>query len=255
MDDPQNPAIKQIERIGDATLYLGDCPKILPTLGPVDAVVTDPPYMFNDYSTGNKGFDEYEENIKQTKELSDGFDHDEIFCAVKQLMPKFSLYCFVSNNQLPGIAQWGLDNKYQTYILTWNKLSGRPFGKTYLHNTEFIVHIKEPGALFNVAYTSRILTYPSNRIHGHPTEKPLPLIERLVFFSSNIRHSILDPFMGSGTTGVACANLGRQFIGIEIEPKYFDIACKRIEQAYQQPRLFDDKELEKVEQLKLGGEL
>ena len=63
--------------------------------------------------------------------------------------------------------------------------------------------------------------------------------------------TITDPHMGSGTTGIACVNLGRAFIGIEIESKYFDIACKRIERAYQQPRLFDDKEIEKVQQLEL----
>jgi site-specific DNA-methyltransferase (adenine-specific)/modification methylase len=75
--------------------------------------------------------------------------------------------------------------------------------------------------------------------YGHPTQKPLALMEWCLGFVSNAQ-TILDPFMGSGTTGVACAKLGRKFIGIELEPKYFSIACKRIDEAYRQPRLFHE---------------
>jgi site-specific DNA-methyltransferase (adenine-specific) len=71
----------------------------------------------------------------------------------------------------------------------------------------------------------------------HPTQKPLPLMQWCLGFLPDAE-TILDPFAGSGTTGVACVNLGRKFIGIEIEPRYFDIACRRIEEAYRQPRLF-----------------
>ena len=78
----------------------------------------------------------------------------------------------------------------------------------------------------------------------HPTQKPVELMQWCLGFIPDAK-TILDPFMGSGTTGVACANLGRKFIGIEIEPKYFDIACKRIEIAYSQPRLFEDLEDDK----------
>jgi DNA modification methylase len=123
----------------------------------------------------------------------------------------------------------GIDNKYQTYVLTWNKLSGRPFGRTYLHNTEFIVHIKESGAVFNGAYTSRILECHSRRKSGHPTEKPLLLIDKLVQFATEEQEVVFDPYMGSGTTGVACVRNRRKFIGVEKDEKYFDIACRRIE--------------------------
>jgi site-specific DNA-methyltransferase (adenine-specific) len=75
----------------------------------------------------------------------------------------------------------------------------------------------------------------------HPNEKPIELVARFVSLHTAPDHIILDPFMGSGTTGVACANLGRKFIGIEIEPKYFDIACRRITDAYKQYRLFEDE--------------
>jgi len=76
---------------------------------------------------------------------------------------------------------------------------------------------------------------PENRTFCHPSQKPIEVMEWCVSYAEG---TILDPFMGSGTTGVACANLGRKFIGIEIEPKYFDIACERIEAAYAQGRLF-----------------
>jgi len=85
-----------------------------------------------------------------------------------------------------------------------------------------------------------VFTYPKNSggKHEHETQKPVPLMRELVFLFSGADSLILDPFMGSGTTGVACAKLGRKFIGVEIEPKYFDIACKRIERAYAQPDMF-----------------
>ena len=73
----------------------------------------------------------------------------------------------------------------------------------------------------------------------HPTQKPIQLMQWCLGFLPQ-GHTILDPFMGSGTTGVACANLGRSFIGIELDPGYFDIACRRIAKACEQPRLFDD---------------
>ena len=84
------------------------------------------------------------------------------------------------------------------------------------------------------------------RDRAHPNEKPVFFVEKFIGWHSSEGQTILDPFMGSGTTGVACANLGRKFIGIEIEPKYFDIACSRIEQAYSQPRLFDDERVQEV---------
>lgn len=95
-----------------------------------------------------------------------------------------------------------------------------------------------------------------NKDHGkeHPTQKPVPLMEWCLGFLPDAR-TILDPFMGSGTTGVACVNLGRRFIGIEIEETYFDVACRRIEEAYRQPRLFDEEPKPKpIQRSLLGGD-
>ena len=87
---------------------------------------------------------------------------------------------------------------------------------------------------------------------AHPFQKPIALMEWCLSFLPDAR-IILDPFMGSGTTGVACAKMGRKFIGIEIEPRYFDIACRRIEEAYRQPRLFAEP-APKPQQLSLEGD-
>lgn len=78
------------------------------------------------------------------------------------------------------------------------------------------------------------------RDRKHPNEKPVAMVEAFVGWHTEAGQSVCDPFMGSGTTGVACVNLGRKFIGIELDLKYFDIACRRIDDAYKQPRLFDE---------------
>ena len=83
-----------------------------------------------------------------------------------------------------------------------------------------------------------IVSMMPDRVRQHPNEKPVLLMQGLVDVLSNPGDAILDPFMGSGTTGVACVKLGRKFVGIEIDPGYFDIACRRIEQAYKQPDFF-----------------
>jgi DNA modification methylase len=80
---------------------------------------------------------------------------------------------------------------------------------------------------------------PQDEKAGHPTQKPIQLMQWCLGFIPGAK-TVLDPFMGSGTTGVACVNLGRAFIGVELDPDYFDIACRRIAEAYKQPRLFEE---------------
>jgi site-specific DNA-methyltransferase (adenine-specific) len=97
------------------------------------------------------------------------------------------------------------------------------------------------------------LTNPPERDHRHPTEKPIKLFMELLSDFTNKNETILDPFMGSGTTGVACAKLGRKFIGIELDEGYFNIACERIKKAYDQPDLFIElPQVMKQEDLLLG---
>lgn len=203
-------------QIGDATLYLGDCMEILPTLGKVDAVITDPPYGIGE--DGGRFRDRKGGRHRVLEKI--GWDGDRPSCDVFELMERCA----------PIRIYWG-GNYFADYLpaskgwLYWNKLMGGDFSDGELAYT-------------NMDKALRSFTY-CNKRHGkeHPTQKPVELM-RWCIEQAGRPGLIADPFMGSGTTGVACVQLGRAFIGIEREPKYFDIACKRIEQAVAQGQLF-----------------
>lgn len=227
---------KRKEVIGDATLYLGDCLEILPTLDKVDAVVTDPPYGISlEYSRiNNRGTKRHDVKVQGDSDLS--------------------LREFVISNQKANawvvFGTWKKEKPEQTRtVLVWDK--GDHVGMGDLKFPWKLTHeeIYIWGEGFSGNRDASVLSgfpalYPNlaaaNRKRGedlqHPTQKPVKLITYLV--GKTTGQAILDPFMGSGTTGVACANLGRKFIGIEIDETYFDIACERIENAYRQGRLF-----------------
>ena len=193
--------------IGNATLYLGDCRDILPTLPKVDAVITDPPYglgkKLDGGSWGNAG------------------DWDN--CTVQELEALIAIgriQCVWGGNYytLPPSRGW----------LSWFKPDAPPsmasFELAWTNLDQNARQIK-----WTIAATN------PERV-GHPTQKPVAVMEWTIANVGNPQ-TVCDPFMGSGTTGVACANLQRSFIGIEREPKYFDIACRRIEDAQRQGRL------------------
>lgn len=230
--------MSKVVHIQDATLYLGDCREILPTLGKVDAVVTDPPYEFD--SQGGGIFDQRKTLMKaiQDAKLDKGFDHTILSSAIAD-----SIICFCHNDQLHKLAPW-FAGQFSRYVLCqWHKENPMPVAnKHYKPDTEFYFHAWNPGAhpIGTLAEKDRYFLWPVGRVEfGHPTEKPLQLMRKII---RNVNGNVVcDIFMGSGTTGVACAKLGRKFIGIEIEPKYFDIACRRIEAAYKQPDLFIER--------------
>ncbi len=207
------PALPNLEvvQIGDATLYLGDCLEILPTLPKVDAVVTDPPYGINFSSKPTN------RSVKRGVILG---DWDSEIPDVSWL-PDFA----------PSVVIWGGERfmlPVRRRWLTWVKPDAPP---SYA-STEYAWTNQDAPArhlIHSIAATNR------ERV-AHPTQKPIRVMEWSLGFAQG--ETVFDPFMGSGTTGVACANLGRKFIGIEIERKYFDIACERIKAAYAQGRLF-----------------
>jgi DNA modification methylase len=199
------------EVIGDATLYLGDCREVLPGLGRVDAVVTDPPYGIGAAKAGA---------------------HSSIRDDGK--------WPVASWDDQPAEINALLSMNAPTMIWGGNYFSVPP-------SPAWLAWVKpEAGTGFSLAdmelcWTNLPMaarTFQSKRRdgHDHPTQKPVAVMEWCLGFLPNAR-TILDPFMGSGTTGVACARLGRAFIGCEIEPRYFDIACRRIEAEYRRPRL------------------
>ena len=217
--------------IGNATLYLGDCRDILPTLPKVDAVITDPPYGIKEHggkvrfgpASAAKGFGSH----KDYQDL--GWDNAppdaELFASILAVAPiqiVWGANHFVSKIGLDA-SQWlvwhkkGADKSgFADCELAWTNLGGA------------VRYFKYDWVGFGAIN--------SGEKREHPTQKPVPLMEWCISQAGNPA-MILDPFMGSGTTGVAAMNLQREFIGIEREPKYFDIACRRIDDAQRQGRL------------------
>lgn len=201
--------------IGNATLYCGDCIEILPTLARVDAVVTDPPYGTG-WVRGGRAVGVFE--AKHEKPAWDVFD-----CSWMDMAKARFLAAFCASSYLDKMCERFL----APCIASYRKTNVRPGGK----DREWCVANKPWAAM------EWIITAYNGDCEFHPTQKPLSVMEWCVRHAPNRPQIILDPFMGSGTTGVACMNLGRKFIGIEIERKYFDIACERIDQAQRQQRL------------------
>jgi site-specific DNA-methyltransferase (adenine-specific)/modification methylase len=208
-----------IRVIGDATLYLGDCRDILPTLPRVDAVVTDPPY----------GIGIAANPVRQAHAK---LDWDASTPAAELL------------NELRAASGaqiiWGgnyFDLPPTQRFLIWDKLQPENFSLAMCEQAW--TSLNGPAKMFRQSVTG----YEKS----HPTQKPVELMAWCLGFLPDAR-TVLDPFMGSGTTGVAAAQMGRKFIGIEREPKYFDIACERIERTYAQGTLFDPAERAKPEQ-------
>ena len=218
------PMSKDKVIIGDATLYLGDCMDILPTLDKVDAVITDPPYGINENSkkVASRG------KLAAPKDYGD-FDWDKAPPSdqlIDLIRTKGQHQAFFGGNYftLPPTSCW----------LVWDKLNGdNDFADCELAWTNWHKAVRRLQWRWNG------MIRQGNEERHHPTQKPLEVMKWVITLCPKAE-SILDPFMGSGTTGVAAIQMGRKFIGIEREPKYFDIACQRIEQAMAQPRLFED---------------
>jgi site-specific DNA-methyltransferase (adenine-specific)/modification methylase len=211
------------EIIGDATLYLGDCSEILPTLDKVDAVVTDPPYGIGESAGKNKS----RGNLAVAKDYgNDDWDISPISNELMKVVVDAGRHAIVFGGNyyaMPPSKCWLIWDKENTgdfadAELAWTNLNKAVRLKRYMWNGMLRAN-KEPRG-------------------DHPTQKPVGIMEWCISHLPDGTETVLDPFMGSGTTGVACMNLQRKFIGIEREQKYFDIACKRIEQAQKQERLF-----------------
>lgn len=200
--------------IGTATLYRGDCMEILPTLPKADALVTDLPYGLNKKLRGGSwGVTMNDQEILK-------WDIAVNNASIETLLKSSKNHIIWGGNyyQLPPCRG----------LLSWYKPDAPP---SMGHFEIAWTSIDRTAQQLSVS----IRSVNPERV-GHPTQKPVRLMEWcLSFLPQSI--SILDPFMGSGTTGVACANLERKFIGIEKDPRYFDIACSRIEAAHAQQRL------------------
>ena len=206
--------------IGNATLYLGDCREILPTLGNVDAVVTDPPYGM-DFRSNHR-------EIRHEVIANDG-DADLLRFACS-LQPSHSLYVFARWDNLGEVPK-------PKSCITWvkNNWSMGDLEHEHARQSEIMLFYPGPDHKWPTKRPTDVVKASRTGNDEPPTETPVYLIEQMLGWSTG---DVYDPFMRSGTTGVACMHLGRKFIGIEIEPKYFDIACRRNEDAQRQQRMF-----------------
>jgi DNA modification methylase len=253
------------ERIGDCRLILGDCLEVLPTLGPVDAVVTSPPYnqmtgLMREPSGSWAKSDfgrSFVENW-QTKGYTDDIPEEEY------QVQQNSLFALIGTIAAPNASlfynhqiRWRDGN--MLHPIDWFKPAG------WKMRSE-IIWDRGGGMMFNarmfVRFDERILwmtrgkTWKWNQSHvglgtiwriareqnkTHPVAFPVQLPANCIGAATDPNDVVLDPFMGSGSTLVACAKLDRRGVGIEIDPGYFDDACRRVEEAYRQPDMFIER--------------
>lgn len=192
----------------------------------VDLLLTDIPYgVVNRKSGGLRKLDKGAADIMEIDILSMLSDWGRIGPS--------SIYCFCGTEQVSSIRSGLVGMGYTTRLCIWEKTNPSPMNGElfWLSSVECCVFGRVKGAVFNEHCQSSVWRNPNGRSKSHPTEKPLKLIERLVAASSNENQVVLDNCMGSGTTGVACMNLNRRFIGIEKDATYYELAKKRIAEA------------------------
>ena len=255
------------EVIGACDLYLGDCREVLSALTGVDGVIMDPPYEshMHDAKRGVKVYG------AQKRIRTDGHANpppvdfasiDGIREVVAAEATRLSAGWVLAFCTPEGVAPWrdaleAAGAKYKRACV-WVKPDSAPQfnGQGPAMGAEMFVaawcgagHARWNGGGRRNVFTH--LCQPPDRTGEHPTEKPLSLMRELVALFSDAGGTVLDPFMGSGATGVACVRLGRRFIGVETEQKYFDLARRRIEEAAKQPDLFVKQPTAKAEQLSI----
>jgi site-specific DNA-methyltransferase (adenine-specific)/modification methylase len=210
------------ERIGPHRLILGDCREVMPGLERVDAVVTDPPYGIGYVHGADKRKFASAHNERPIIGDDMPFNPD----------PWLQWPCILWGanhfaSRLPGGGQW----------LVWDKRDGVGFNDQSDIEIGWISGPRRADRIFSHLWSGWTKASERGVPRQHPTQKPIVVMEWCLGFLPDAK-TILDPFMGSGTTLVACQRLGRAGIGIERDPGYFDIACRRVEEAMRQPDLF-----------------
>ena len=227
--------------ISDCQLMFGDCLERMKEIpdDSIDLIVTDPPYKLT--SGGCKPSGNF--NIVFNRTNYAGISSGKMFNipdfnewlgnAYRILKNGTHFYCMTNDKNLNNIINESLKVGFkEVNILVWDKGMHVPT-PYYMKNIEFILLFRKGKArkIINMGSTSLIKIKGIFGTKVHPSEKPIKLMEHFILNSSLENDIILDPFMGSGSTGVACVNANRKFIGIELDEKYYDISCQRIKDA------------------------
>lgn len=201
----------------------------------VDLVITDVPYNINvKQGAGAYGSRKHWNVVQTLANLSNGVS-GEILEELCRVMKKINIYIFCSKAQIPQMLNFFLAKKCNWQLISWHKDNAIPAcGNSYMPDTEYCLFFREKGVRVEGTPKTKATYYVTHRNdkdrnkYGHPTPKPKDIIKNFIINSSNEGDIILDPYIGSGTTAVAALELDRQYIGIEIEKEYCEIAEERI---------------------------
>lgn len=254
------PIRKEVQ-IGQCRMLLGDAMEIMPTLPKTDLIVSDVPYAL---TTGGVS--------KSSKTMSGIFashnyrNDGQLIMATIPFHPMMgALYatladdadCYVMANDknVYPLMDAAFDAGFSLHnLLAWDKVTPTA-NRWYMKNLEFTLYLwKGRARTINDPSSKQLLRGGIDKITEHPTEKPVHLMAEYVRNSSQRCDTVLDPFAGSGSTGVACINLGRSFIGIEVHEPFFDMACARLQAAYDHPDMFVAATDEPHQEPLFGGE-
>lgn len=264
------------EQIGDCTLYRADCREVLPLLPAFDFIFTDPPYGHNNNngdlihnreaalglspSCGSSPRPIANDGAKETQELIEWF-----FSLLPRLLrPGSCCCCCCGGGPDPQFARWSLEiDKHLDFkqMVVWDK-GPMGMGWHYRRSYETVLVAQRKGAackwhtesdsienIIRPGYLGIRKIIP--QASDHPTPKPPELARHFIRLHTQKRETVLDPFMGGGSTGVAAVKEGRKFVGVEVDQQWFELACKRIQAAYDQPDMFIDTPSPKPEQLSM----
>lgn len=218
-------------------IYLADCYELIKQIPDksIDLIITDPPYKMEvNHSVGRYG-DVKKISFTQIANISNGFDYS-ILDEFVRVLKKINIYIWCSKKQIQFLLDYFVNRKGCYWeLITWHKENAVPTGNnTFISDTEYCLFFREKGVYLGGNYFTKrkyYVTYTNMSDKAkfqHPTIKPLNIMKNFVINSSKENDIVFDPFVGSGTTAVACRELNRQFIACEIEPKYHQIAVDRI---------------------------
>lgn len=211
-------------------LYCGDCIEVMKKLPSksIDMVMTDIPYGEINKHTQRHSLRSFDKKDADIVTFALGDFMKEVCRIVKG-----SVYIFCSTEQISFIRSYMESLRMLTRVIVWEKTNPSPVNGEYvwLSGIELCCYGKFPGATYNQFCENTVIRCPTTESKVHPTQKPIQLIKKLILASTNGGDTVLDPCMGSGTTGIACINTGRKFMGIELNEKYFNISKQRIETA------------------------